>query len=185
MAATIADHIASQNLVAGILAALVAREPHRSWPARRRVVARQPDLGAGERVHLLLADRVSARAGEQGQRDDPGDLRDLPHVRRVDRDRRRGRSAASPRFYELLGRPELTTDPRFASPLLDEAAEGRALPDPVRGVPGSRHCRVVRSAPVRGDPIRARARSRRGRRRSAGLGERLPRASSRTRAEPR
>ena len=31
-------------------------------------------------------------------------------------------------FYELLGRPELTDDPRFASPLLDEAQKAELFP---------------------------------------------------------
>ena len=33
----IADHIASQNMVAGVLAVPLAGRPNRSWPARRRV----------------------------------------------------------------------------------------------------------------------------------------------------
>ena len=187
VAATIADHIASQNLVAGILAALVARgRTGRGQRVDVSLLGSQIWAQASEYTYYLLTGSVPGRANK-GNAMIPAIYGIFPTsdgwiaiVGVV--------GPLVPRFYELLGRPDLATDPRFASPLLDETAEGRALPDPVRGVPGSHHCRVVRSAPVRGHQIRARARSRRGRRRSAGLGERLParhRGRERSRGEDR
>ena len=93
VAVTIADHISSQNLVVGILAAVRA-ERDRTRATRRRVVAGQPDLGPGERVHLLPPQRIGARSLQQGPPDDRRHLRHLPDLRRMDRSRRGHRSAA-------------------------------------------------------------------------------------------
>ena len=69
---------------------------HRARPARRRVAARQPDLGPGERVHVLP---VVGRAARPAQPRPPDDRRAVRHHadrRRVDRHRRRRRRRTEP-----------------------------------------------------------------------------------------
>ncbi len=117
LAVTIADHVASQNLVSGVLAALVARER----------------TGQGQRVEVsLLGSGIWAQAseftaflltGEQPGRPNHGhplingiygifpcaDGRWLAISGVVGPDRNR--------FYDVIGRPELATDERFAPPV--------------------------------------------------------------------
>ena len=114
MAATIVDHIVSQNLVVGILAVLVARD--RTGRGQRGptslLLGSQMWAQASENTGCRLTGSVPG-ARQRGQLVDPGHLRLLPHVRWMDRDRRRGRSAGPRSYTKLLGRPDLTTDPRF------------------------------------------------------------------------
>ena len=91
--ATIADHTASQNLVSGILAALLARQR----------------TGRGQRVDTsLIGGQIWAQASEYTRASSPaplparptraaahpGDLRRFPDGRRLDRRRRRRRPGA-------------------------------------------------------------------------------------------
>src|SRR5215211_637694 len=119
VAVTIADHISSLNLVSGVLAALMAR--HRT--------------GRGQRVDVsLLGSQIWAQASEYTYYLASGELPGRPN---------RGHpmiaglygimptadgwiaivgvaGANRPIFFEAIGRPDLTTDPRFDSPLLSK-----------------------------------------------------------------
>ena len=60
-------------------------------------------------------------------------------------------------FYELLGRPELTDDPRFASPLLDEAQKAELFPilsDAFRARSTDDWCALLAAAEIRYAPVR-------------------------------
>ena len=158
VAVTIADHIASQNLVAGILAALVARgRTGRGQRVDVSLLGSQIWAQASEYTYYLLTGSVPGRSNK-GHPMIPAHLRDLPDLRRMDRDRRRRRSAA-PRLLRAA-RPARAREQTHASHrrLLDEAAEGRALPDPVRRVPGSHHvrrgARLLAAADIRYAPVR-------------------------------
>ena len=78
--ATVADHIASQNLVAGILGALYRTRADGAGAAHRNLVARGPDLGPGRRVHALSHVRVGLGAERPRPSDDPGHLRHVPDL---------------------------------------------------------------------------------------------------------
>ena len=55
IAATIADHLASQHLAAGSARGADRPRPNGPRPARGRLAVGQPDLGAGQRVHGVPA----------------------------------------------------------------------------------------------------------------------------------
>jgi CoA:oxalate CoA-transferase len=120
VAVTIADHISSLNLVSGVLAALVARER----------------TGRGQRVDVsLLGSQIWAQASEYTYYLSSGELPGRPN---------RGhpmiaglygimptadgwiaivgvRADVKASFYEAIGRPDLTDDERFATPLLSKS----------------------------------------------------------------
>ena len=119
VAITIADHIASLNLVGGVLAALLARQR----------------TGRGQRVDVsLLGGQIWAQASEYTYFLSSGELPGKPN---------RGHpmipglygimptadgwiaivgvaGANRPIFFDAIGRPDLTTDPRFDTPLLSK-----------------------------------------------------------------
>ena len=91
----IADHIGSQNLVGGILAALSGPASHRRRSVGHDVVGRKSDLGPGQRVHGPAPAGPAGRSRQPQPSLDPRHLRHLPHRRRVDRGgRHRGLVAA-------------------------------------------------------------------------------------------
>jgi crotonobetainyl-CoA:carnitine CoA-transferase CaiB-like acyl-CoA transferase len=117
IAVTIADHIAGQNLVAGVLAALLARER----------------TGRGQRVEgSLLGGQVWAQAGEYTAYLMTGSIpgrsnRGHPLIAGIygifpTSDGWIAVVGVTPRhkpaFYAAIGRPDLLDDERFAAPLL-------------------------------------------------------------------
>jgi crotonobetainyl-CoA:carnitine CoA-transferase CaiB-like acyl-CoA transferase len=153
---TISDHIASQNLVAGVLAALFARER----------------TGRGQRVDVsLLGGQIWAQASEltatmlSGSQPDrsnrghgliPAVYGILPtadgwiamvgapgHLRTA--------------FYDAIGRPDLRDDPRFVSPLLgraDKAALFDTLAETFRTKDTATWCTILSAAGQRFAPVR-------------------------------
>jgi CoA:oxalate CoA-transferase len=156
VAATIADHIASQNLVAGILAALVARgRTGRGQRVDVSLLGSQIWAQASEYTYYLLTGSVPGRANK-GNAMIPAIYGIFPTsdgwiaiVGVV--------GPLVPLFYELLGRPDLTTDPRFASPLLDEPRKAELFPilsEAFRARTTAEWCEVLRSAEIRYAPVR-------------------------------
>jgi len=156
VAVTIADHIASQNLVAGVLAALLSRE--RS--------------GRGQRIEAsLLGGQIWAQAGEYTAYLMTGAPPGRPN---------RGHPLIAgiygifptsdgwiavvgvtprhkPAFYAAIGRPELLDDARFASPLLTDAQKAALfaeLADAFRPRSTAEWCDVLRAAGQRFAPVR-------------------------------
>ena len=171
VAVTIADHIASQNLVGGILAALLARErTGRGQRVTTSLLGGQIWAQASEITGCMLRGGAGGAVQPRASAD-PRPVRRVPHGRRLDRDRRRrgpharrrsssssaGRSSTSGSPSSSIGRP--------TRPSCSRCSTRRSLP--------RRRPRLVRAARRRGRAQRARARSRRGRRRSQRLGQRL------------
>jgi CoA:oxalate CoA-transferase len=123
--ATIADHIASQNMVAGILAAMVARS--RTGRGQRidvSLLGGQIWAQASEYTSYLLTGRVAGRAN-RGNRLIPGLYGIFPTadgwiaiVGVV--------GAARDRFYQVIGRPELSE--KFPQPLYWAADKAELFP---------------------------------------------------------
>ena len=78
-----------------------------------------------------------------------------------------------PPLCEAIGRPELATDPRFADHAVAARAHRRGPGDPARGVRGAHRRRVARGAGRLRRAVDGGAAHARGRRRSAGGGQRL------------
>ena len=111
--ATIADHIASQNLVSGILAALLAR----AGPAaatNRDLASRRSGVGPGERIHRPSALGPGAGSSQSWGFHGSWALWHLSDVGWLDRGCRRCRSSSGPLLREAR-----TT--RISSPLLATA----------------------------------------------------------------
>jgi crotonobetainyl-CoA:carnitine CoA-transferase CaiB-like acyl-CoA transferase len=156
VAVTIADHISSLNLVSGVLAALMAR--HRT--------------GRGQRVDVsLLGSQIWAQASEYTYYLASGELPGRPN---------RGHpmiaglygimptadgwiaivgvaGANKPIFYEAIGRPDLTTDPRFDSPLLSKPQKAElfaVLAEVFVTRTTAEWCAILRAAGQRYAPVR-------------------------------
>ena len=110
VAVTIADHIASQNLVAGILAALLARErTGRGQRVTTSLLGGQIWAQASEFTGCMLRGAVS-RTSQPGTSADPRSVRPLQDGRRLDRDRRRRRAACARRSSRSSDGPISTSD---------------------------------------------------------------------------
>ena len=114
---TIADHIGSQNMTAGILAALFVRTKTGRGQTGRGFAAWRTDLRAGLRVHLHVDDRQRSWPLEFRPSTAADGIRDLANVGRLHRycwvlPRNREQ------FFNLLGLPELIDDPRFLPPIM-------------------------------------------------------------------
>ncbi|HMK11285.1 MAG TPA: CoA transferase [Acidimicrobiales bacterium] len=156
VAVTIADHIASQNLVAGILAALVARgRTGRGQRVDVSLLGSQIWAQASEYTCYLLTGEVPGRSNK-GHPMIAGIYGIFPTadgwiavVGVVGPQR----SA----FYELIGRPDLESDPRFASPLLTEEQKAELFPmigDALKTKSTGEWCDALRSAAIRYAPVR-------------------------------
>lgn len=154
VAVTIADHIACQNLVGGIVAALFTRE--RSGVGQRvevSLVGSQIWAQASEYTAYLLSGQVAGRAN-RGHPLIPG-LYGI--FRTAD-----GwiavvgvAGAARATFYETIGRPELAEE--FASPLYWEADKAALFPllDEVFSTKATAEwCNTLRAAGLRCAPVR-------------------------------
>jgi len=156
VAVTIADHISSLNLVSGVLAALVARQR----------------TGRGQRVDVsLLGSQIWAQASEYTYYLSSGELPGRPN---------RGhpliaglygimptsdgwiaivgvRPEVKASFYEAIGRPDLTADERFATPLLSKEQKAELfaiLADVFRERTTAQWCDILRAAGQRYAPVR-------------------------------
>ncbi len=154
--ATIADHISSQNLVSGVLAALLVRE--RTGRGQRvdvSLLGSQIWAQASEYTYYLLTGSTPGRAN-LGHPMIPGIYGIFPTsdgwiavVGVV------GAQRAS--FFELLGRPEVTADPRFASPLLYEPQKSELfaiLSDAFSERTTAEWCDALAAADIRYAPVR-------------------------------
>jgi crotonobetainyl-CoA:carnitine CoA-transferase CaiB-like acyl-CoA transferase len=154
VAVTIADHIASQNLVAGILAALLARDrTGRGQRIDTSLLGGQIWAQASEYTAYLLSGRVAGRSN-RGHPLIPGMYGIFPTadgwiaVVGVT-------LAAKQRFFDAIGRPELTA--RFEQPLLwpPEKAELFSLLDEAFATRSTAEwCATLRDAGVRHAPVR-------------------------------
>ena len=156
IAVTIADHIAAQNLVAGVLAALLARGR----------------TGAGQRIDVsLLGSQIWAQASEYTFYLASGELPGKPN---------RGHpmipglygimptadgwlaivgvvGAQRPVFYTAIGRPDLIDDDRFAAPLLSHEQKAELfeiLAGVFRERPTAEWCAILAAAGQRFAPVR-------------------------------
>ncbi len=154
---TICDHIASQNLVSGVLAALLARER----------------TGRGQRVEVsLLGSMIWAQASEYTGYLLTGSVPGRPNhghpmiqgVYGIFPCAEGGWvavvgvvGALRRRFYELIGRPELGEDPRFAAPVL-AIADKLALFEEISVATRRRRrddwCALLAAAGLRYAPVR-------------------------------
>jgi len=152
--ATIADHIASQNLVGGILAALLSRErTGRGQRIETSLVGGQIWAQASEITGYLLTGEISGRAN-RGNRLIPGlyaifKTADgwIAIVGVV--------GPARQLFFETIGRPDLND--RFPQPLYwdEEKAELFPILDEVFSTrPTAEWCAVLRAAGLRFAPVR-------------------------------
>ena len=152
--ATIADHIASQNLVSGILAALLARgRTGRGQRIDTSLLGGQIWAQASEYTAMLLTGRNPGRAN-RGNSLIPGLYSLLPTAD--------GWLAlvgvtgpARPRFFELVGRPDLTG--RFAHPFYsdeDKAELYRELAPAMEARTTAEWCRLLADAGIRHAPVR-------------------------------
>ncbi len=152
--AAIADHVASQNLVGGILAALIARaRTGRGQRVDTSLVGGQIWAQASEYTAFLLTDRVPRRAN-RGNSMIPG-LYGM--FRTAD-----GWLAivgvigpARAAFYQEIGAPELAD--RFAQTLYSEADKAELFPLIDRALSGkstSEWCQLLRRVGIRHAPVR-------------------------------
>jgi formyl-CoA transferase/CoA:oxalate CoA-transferase len=116
VAVTIADHIASLNLVSGILAALMARaRTGRGQRVDVSLLGSQIWAQASEYTHYLCSGELPGRPN-RGHPLIPGLYGIMPTadgwiaIVGVVGPQRAG-------FYEAIGRPDLSSDPRFEAPL--------------------------------------------------------------------
>ncbi len=152
--ATIADHIASQNLVSGILAALLARgRTGRGQRVDTSLLGGQIWAQASEYTAFLLTGRNPGRAN-RGNSLIPGLYTLLPTadgwlaVVGVT-------GAARPRFFSLVGRPELAE--RFSHPFYseqDKAELYRELGPAMATRSTAEWCRLLAEAGIRHAPVR-------------------------------
>ena len=152
--ATIADHIASQNLAAGVLAALFARErTGRGQAVETSLLGGQIWAQASEYTAHLLSGRLAGPANG-GHQLIPGLYGIFPTadgwiaiVGVV--------GSARDTFYEVIGRPELSE--QFAEPLYWEEEKAQLFPI-LREVfatrPCAEWCDVLRGAGLRFAPVR-------------------------------
>jgi len=152
--ATIADHVASQNLVGGILAALIARaRTGRGQRVDTSLMGGQIWAQASEYTAFLLTDRVPRRANRGNSmvpglygmfRTADGWLAIVGVV-----------GPARPAFYQVLGAPQL--EERFAQPLYSEADKAELFPLIDRALsakPTNDWCRLLSDAGIRHAPVR-------------------------------
>jgi crotonobetainyl-CoA:carnitine CoA-transferase CaiB-like acyl-CoA transferase len=156
IAVTVCDHIGAQNLVAGILAALVARA---STGVGQRVdvslLGSQIWAQASEYTHFLLSGELPGRPN-RGHPMIPGLYGIFPTAD--------GWIAivgvvgpARPAFYNAIGRPDLLDDERFAGPLLNpeqKAALFAIVSDVLAQRSTSAWCDVLEAAGQRYAPVR-------------------------------
>jgi crotonobetainyl-CoA:carnitine CoA-transferase CaiB-like acyl-CoA transferase len=156
VAVTIADHIASLNLVSGVLAALLARQR----------------TGRGQRVDVsLLGSQIWAQASEYTYYLSSGELPGKPNrghpmipglygimptadgwlaVVGVTPDKK-------PAFYAAIGRPDLADDERFATVLLSKAQKAELFPILAESFvqrTTAEWCDILRAAGQRYAPVR-------------------------------
>lgn len=152
--ATIADHIASLNLVSGVLAALLVRErTGHGQHVETSLVGGQIWAQASEYTAYLLSGNVAGRANG-GNPLIPGVYGIFPT--------RDGWIAvvgvAGPlraRFYEVIGRPELAE--RYPQPLYTEADKAELFPligHALRARTTAEWCEVLHAEGVRYAPVR-------------------------------
>jgi formyl-CoA transferase/CoA:oxalate CoA-transferase len=150
---TIADHVASQNLVAGILAALVARErTGRGQRVDTSLLGGQIWAQAAEYTGYLLSGQVAGRSN-RGHPLIPGIYGVFPTAD--------GWIAivgvtgpAKPSFFEAIGRPELTT--RYDQLLLwppDKVELFALIGEALVSRSTAEWCAVLREAGVRHAPV--------------------------------
>lgn len=152
--ATIADHIAAQNLVAGILAALLSREHSgRGQSVETSLLGGQVWAQASEYTAYLLTDSVPRRSNRSHSLI-PGLYGIFPTADgwiAVVGVVGRARSV----FYQLLGQPELAE--RFSQPLYTEDVKNELFPI-VAAAMGARTtdewCQVLAEAGIRHAPVR-------------------------------
>jgi len=156
VAVTIADHISSQNLVVGILAALFARNATgRGQRVDVSLLGSQIWAQASEYTYFLLRGSVPGRSNKGHPMigaiygifpTSDGWIAVVGVI---------GPQRAA--FYELLGRPELTDDARFGSPLLDEPQKAELFPilsDAFRARTTDDWCALLAAADIRHAPVR-------------------------------
>jgi crotonobetainyl-CoA:carnitine CoA-transferase CaiB-like acyl-CoA transferase len=156
VAVTIADHIASQNLVAGVLAALLARgRTGRGQQVDVSLLGGQIWAQASEYTYHLLTGKLPGRpnrghpliAGVYGIFPTSDGWMAIPGVVGEERNR----------FFHTIGAPQLLDDPRFASPLL-AMDDKLALFEEVGKIFSTRTtaewCEVLRAAGHRFAPVR-------------------------------
>lgn len=152
--ATVADHIASQNLVAGVLAALLSRERSgRGQAVETSLVGGQIWAQASEYTAYLLTETVPRRANRSHSLI-PGLYGIFPTadgwiavVGVV------GRARES--FYQLLGQPELAE--RFSQPLYFEDVKDELFPIVAAAMSArttAEWCRALAEAGIRHAPVR-------------------------------
>ena len=152
--ATIADHVASQNLVCGILAALIARaRTGRGQRVDTSLVGGQIWAQASEYTAFLLTERVPRRAN-RGNSMIPGLYGMFTTAD--------GWIAivgvlgpARAAFYQQIGAPELAD--RFAQPLYSEADKAELFPLIDRALsakPTNEWCRLLTQAGIRHAAVR-------------------------------
>ena len=152
--ATIADHIASQNLVGGILAALIARErTGRGQRVDASLLGGQIWAQASEYTGYLMTGAVAGPANRSHPLI-PGLYGIFPTadgwiavVGIV--------GSVRGEFYALIGRPELSE--QFASPLYSEDDKMRLFPlldDAFRTRPTDEWCELLAAAGMRHAPVR-------------------------------
>jgi crotonobetainyl-CoA:carnitine CoA-transferase CaiB-like acyl-CoA transferase len=152
--ATIADHIASQNLVAGILAALLARERSgRGQSVETSLIGGQVWAQASEYTAYLLTDTVPLRANRSHSLI-PGLYGIFPTadgwiavVGVV------GRARAA--FYQVLGQPDLAE--RFSQPFYFQDVKDELFPIVAAAMstrPTAEWCRLLAEAGIRHAPVR-------------------------------
>jgi crotonobetainyl-CoA:carnitine CoA-transferase CaiB-like acyl-CoA transferase len=152
--ATIADYIASQNLVSGVLAALLARErTGRGQQLETSLVGGQIWAQASEYTAFLLTGEVS-RPANRSHSLIPGLYGIFPTadgwiavVGAI--------GSARSRFYDLVGHPELAD--RFAQPLYTETVKAELFPILSAALatrPTSDWCQLFLEAGIRHAPVR-------------------------------
>ena len=154
LGATIADHVASLNLVSGVLAALLARaRTGRGQRVETSLLGGQIWAQASEYTACLLSGHVAGRAN-RGNRLIPGLYGIFPTAD--------GWIAvvgvagqARTKFYETVGRPELSD--RFGQPLYWDAEKAELFPildEVFKTRPTAEWCDALGAAGLRYAPVR-------------------------------
>jgi crotonobetainyl-CoA:carnitine CoA-transferase CaiB-like acyl-CoA transferase len=155
---TICDHIASQNLVSGVLAALLARErTGRGQRVEVSLLGSQLWAQAAEYTYTLLTGLEAGRANN-GHPLIPGIYGTFPTadgwvalVGLV--------GPARQAFFEAIGRADLLTDERFASPLLPADARDELfalIGEATAARPTAEWCETFTALGIRHAPVRGR-----------------------------